>query len=110
MPSFPDSYTTDMLAQFGQALGTAEVRTRINGMSEAQFIELLHGVLKTLHGSSLNHGYTRSVFYSCTGDLPPATSPSWTRVLVRCLGLLSALEEHEASRFWSVADLVESEH
>src|SRR5262245_34372360 len=101
MTSFPDPYMTDMLKQFRQALGTTEVRTRINGLSEAQFLELLHRVLKALHGSSLNRGYTRSVFYSCTVDLP-AASRGWSQVLVRCLGLLSALEEHEPPRFWSV--------
>ena len=109
MTSFPDPYMTDMLKQFRQALGTAEVQTRINGLSEEQFLELLHGVLKILHGSPLNRGYTRAVFYSCTIYLPPP-SPSWSQVLVRCLGLLSALEEHESPRFWSAAGLVESEH
>ena len=109
MTSFPDPYLTDMLKQFRQALGTAEVRTRVNDLSEEQFLELLHRVLKTLHGSSLNRGYTRSVFYSCTVDLP-APSRGWSQVLVRCLGLLSALEEYESPRFWSVAGLVESEH
>jgi hypothetical protein len=109
-PSYPDPYMADTLKQFRQALSTADVRTRINGLSEEQFVDVLYGVLKTVHGSSLNRGYARSVFYSCTGDLPPAASGSWPHVLGRCLGLISALNESESPRFWKVAGLAESAH
>jgi len=94
---------TDMLKRFHQALGAAESQTRINGMSREQFLDFLHRALKAIHGSTLNRGYTRSVFYSCTVDLPAELGPSRSQVLARCLGLLSALNESESPRFWSVA-------
>src|SRR5262245_39362578 len=102
-PSSPDPNIADMLKRFHQALGAAEAETRINGLSEEQFLDVLHRVLKAIHGSAINRGYTRSVFYSCTVDLPVGLDSSWSQVLVRCLGLLRALNGSESPRFWSVA-------
>ena len=99
---YPDPYMADMLKQFRHALDSVEVQTRINGLSEERFLELLHGVLGTIHGSSVNRSYTRSVFYSCAVVSPPVASQSWSRVLAGCLVLLSALDESESPRFWNV--------
>ena len=101
--SSPDPNMTDMLKRFHQALGATEVQKRIDGMSEEQFLDVLHRVLKSIHGSTLNHGYTRSVFYSCTVNIPAGLGSSWSQVLARCLGLLTALDESESPKFWSVA-------
>ena len=73
-------------------------------------LELLHRALEALHGYTVNRGYTRSVFYACTEGLPREAPPKWSQVLVRCLGLLGALNESQSPRFWSAAGLVESEH
>src|SRR5262245_36465171 len=108
-PVHPDPYMADTLKQVRHALDSAEVQRRINGLSEERFLELLHGVLKTIHGSSVNRGYTRSVFYSCAVVFPPAASQSWSQVLGECLGLLSALDGSESPKFWNVASLVEAE-
>jgi hypothetical protein len=102
-PPYPDLHMTEMIKVFRQALETAEVEARIDGMSKVQVLEMLHRALVALHGSSVNRGYTRSVFYSCTDGLPPEAPPKWSQVLVGCLELLSALNESQPPRFWSAA-------
>jgi hypothetical protein len=89
-PSYPDAHTEEMVKRFRQALATAEVEARVDGMAEEQGLELLQRTLEAIHGSTVNRGYARSMLYACTDDRSPGTPRKWSRVLVGCLGLLSA--------------------
>ena len=102
-PPDPDLHTAEMIKVFRQALETAEVEARIDGMPKEQVLEVLHRALVALHGNTVNRGYTRSVFYSCADGLPREAPPKWSQVLVRCLGLLGVLTESQSPGFWSVA-------
>ena len=92
-----------------QALESSEVQARINGMDEEQFLDFLYRALQALHGSSVNSGYTRSVFYSCTDDIPQGSRKNWCQVLLRSLKLLGALNGSHTPQFWHLTGLVASE-
>jgi hypothetical protein len=104
-----DLHLADMIKWFGQELESSEVRTRINGMVEEQFLDFLHRALQALHGSTVNPSYTRSVFHACTDDIPQGSRKDWCQVLLRSLRLLSNLNGSQTPQFWHLTGLVDSE-
>ena len=108
-PPHPDLPLAGMLKEVRQALESAEVQARISGMGEEQFLDFLHRTLKTLHGSTINPSYTRSIFYACTVDVAPGSRENWSQVLLGCRKLLSALNEDQPPHFWRLPGVVDSE-